>query len=296
MGYDFAEIKATPILSFLARIGINPVRNYADYALYHAPYRSDIHPSFKVSKRKNRWYDLATMESGDIIDLGKLIYGTTDIVEVIRRIHSFENVAFQRPSVVKQQPVSNNPYAPFRDVRPQQLTQQPLLSYLATRCIDMEIARKYCVELHYTFGARHYYALGFENVRHGYEARNISFKGCVGPKDISLIRQDKNNVDITVFEGFMDFLSYLTFNKRGDMLGITGSMDFLVLNSVSNLRRAMSWLEHYQTVTCCLDNDDAGRRAVDMLGEVRDGVFDVSDVYKGYKDLNDFLRKKPYCP
>ena len=89
---------------------------------------------------------------------------------------------------------------------------------------------------------------------------------------------------------------FFHLSKRGDLLGISETMDFLVLNSVSNLRRAMSWLEHYQTVTCCLDNDDAGRKAVDTLGEARDGIFDVSGVYAGYKDLNDFLRKKPYCP
>jgi hypothetical protein len=35
---------------------------------------------------------------------------------------------------------------------------------------------------------------------------------------------------------------------------------------------------------------------VDLLSEVRSGVYDVSNVYSGYKDLNDFLNKKPYCP
>jgi hypothetical protein len=43
-------------------------------------------------------------------------------------------------------------------------------------------------------------------------------------------------------------------------------------------------------------NDDAGRQAVEMLAEVKDGVHDASDVYARYKDLNDFIRKKPYCP
>lgn len=295
MRYDFAEIKAIPIMVFLERLGVRPVRNYADYALFHAPYRRDIHPSFKVSKKKNRWYDLATMESGDIIDLGKLIYGTTDIITVIERMHAYDGRMTVR-NHIRQDKIKEDPFAPFMEIKTLPLAARTLLSYLASRCIDIEIAMRYCVEIHYRLGPREYYALGFENVRHGFEARNPSFKGCIGPKDISLIRQHEANNDITIFEGFMDFLSYLTLSKRGDLLGIAETMDFLVLNSVSNLRRAMSWLEHYQTVTCCLDNDDAGRKAVDTLGKARDGIFDVSGVYTGYKDLNDFLRKKPYCP
>jgi DNA primase len=73
-------------------------------------------------------------------------------------------------------------------------------------------------------------------------------------------------------------------------------MDFIVLNSVSILRRAVPYLKKYDTVTCCFDNDDAGRQAVEMLAEVKDGIHDASDVYARYKDLNDFIRKKPYCP
>ncbi len=295
MGYDFAEIKAIPITGFLERLGVGSVRNYSDYALYHAPYRTDIHPSFKVSKKKNRWYDLSTMESGDIIDLGKLIYGTSDIIAVIERIYACDGKMTVRDHARKER-IKDNPFSPFKDVKATPLVARPLLSYLGSRGVDVEIAVRHCVEIRYRLGPREYYALGFENVRHGFEARNPSFKGCIGPKDISLIRQHEANKDITIFEGFMDFLSYLTISKRSDMLGIAETMDFLVLNSVSNLRRAMSWLEHYQTVTCCLDNDDAGRKAVDTLGEARDGVFDVSGVYSGYKDLNDFLRKKPYCP
>src|SRR3712207_8855841 len=86
MAVNFGEIKRIDIIGLLERTGIRPVRNYLTYALYHAPYREDRHPSFKVSRKKNRWYDLATMESGDIIDLGKMMYNTNDIMEVIRHI------------------------------------------------------------------------------------------------------------------------------------------------------------------------------------------------------------------
>lgn len=128
------------------------------------------------------------------------------------------------------------------------------------------------------------------------EDRHPFFKGTVGQKDVSLIQMGSHNDLCTVFEGFMDFLSYMTLCRRADFTPFAETMDFVVLNSVSNLRKAMKWLAPYPTVTCCLDNDDAGRRAVDTLNEARDGIHDASGVYEGYKDLNDFLRGKRFCP
>lgn len=49
----------------------------------------------------------------------------------------------------------------------------------------------------------------------------------------------------------MDFLSYMTLCRRSDFTPFAETMDFVVLNSVSNLRKAMKWLAPYPTVTCC---------------------------------------------
>jgi len=105
-----------------------------------------------------------------------------------------------------------------------------------------------------------------------------------------------HNKDCYLFEGFIDFLSFLTLWQRAKFVPFSPYFDYVVLNSVGNLRKAAPWLEKYQTVTCCLDNDDAGRRAVEMLGELRDGVYDASGAYEGYKDLNDRLRGRRFCP
>lgn len=295
MAVNFGEIKRIDIIVFLDRIGIRPVRNYQAYALFHAPYREDRHPSFKVSRKKNRWYDLATMCSGDIIDLGKMLYNTNDIMEVVRRIQDYtaaELVIRERiPSELNDERAGT-----FRDVSVKTLSNSKLLAYLGSRGIDNTVAAEFCREIHFSLGCRHYYGIGFGNVRGGYEVRNPFFKGTVGQKDVSLIQMGNGNELCTVFEGFMDFLSYMTLCRRTDFTPFAETMDFVVLNSVSNLRKAMKWLAPYPTVTCCLDNDDAGRRAVDILSESRDGVHDASAVYEGYKDLNDFLRGKRFCP
>lgn len=295
MALNFGEIKRIDIIAFLEQIGITPVRNYPAYALYHAPYRTDRHPSFKVSRKKNRWYDLATFCNGDIIDLGKLIYNTNDIVEVVRRIQSYTTVEL----VIKESHAhhtTGEPVTAFKDITARPLANSKLLAYLASRSIDMGVAKEYCREIHFSLGSRRYYGIGFGNVRGGYEVRNPFFKGTVGQKDISLIKMGEHNELCTLFEGFMDFLSYMTLCRRSDFEPFAETMDFIILNSVSNLKKSMRWLGTYKTVTCCLDNDDAGRRAVDVLSEARDGIHDASGVYAGFKDLNDFLRGKRYCP
>ena len=112
------------------------------------------------------------------------------------------------------------------------------------------------------------------------ELRNRFFKGCIPPKDISLKR---NGSEVcAVFEGFMDYLSAM-------QLGIIAS-DGLVLNSVSNVEKAVKVLQGYERIECYLDNDEAGQRAFQKLRDsFGDKVIDRSSLYAGHKDLNEYL-------
>ena len=112
------------------------------------------------------------------------------------------------------------------------------------------------------------------------ELRNRFFKGCIPPKDISL---KCNGADVcAVFEGFMDYLSAM-------QLGIIAS-DWLVLNSVSNMKKALKALGGYRRIECFLDNDDAGRKALERLrAYFGDKVVDRSSLYADHKDLNEYL-------
>jgi hypothetical protein len=295
MRIDFAEIKSISIIDFLARLGIRPVRKYTAFALYNAPYRKDIHPSFKVSIAKNRWYDLANCKSGDILDLAMIMYNTSSVLDAAQRIVGLDSrIVKQTHSRVSLK--SEDAKGTFSDIKSGPITNPLLVSYIATRGIDWEIAQKYCEELYYRVRGRSYFAIGFKNIRGGYEIRNPRVKLCIGIKDVTLLRRKEGNKDCILFEGFMDFLSYLTLGKRGEFATIPDTVDFMVLNSVSNLLKAIPWLMQYQIVSCCLDNDDAGRNAVNTLREVHKGVYDVSNTYGGYKDLNDYLIKKPYHP
>ena len=50
---DLSLIKRYPIVEYLERKGIKPVRRTAAYAPYCSPLRKETHPSFKVDTEKN---------------------------------------------------------------------------------------------------------------------------------------------------------------------------------------------------------------------------------------------------
>lgn len=132
-----------------------------------------------------------------------------------------------------------------------------------------------------------YFGIGFRNRKGGMEIRNPYFKGSTSPKDISHVRHstDKNErTAVLVFEGFMDYLSYLAL-KQGQPVP-----DCVVLNSVGNLPGALDVLKGYGHVCCFLDNDDAGRRTTEEIRRRCGSVTDKAVHYLPHKDLNEFLQ------
>lgn len=120
--------------------------------------------------------------------------------------------------------------------------------------------------MRYLTGGKPYFAVGFPNRSGGYEIRNKLFKGCIAPKDITHIRQEQPKETCYLFEGFMDYLSFLTLRlercpDRPDLDG----QDYIVLNSTSNLSKAIRPLGGYERIHCFLDNDKAGMEAVQEL-------------------------------
>lgn len=82
---------------------------------------------------------------------------------------------------------------------------------------------------------------------------------------------------------FIDFLS-------AERLGYNDGNDSVVLNSVSNLNKAIPYLQQYPLVLSYLDNDVAGRAALARLQrEFGDKVADKSSLYPNHKDLNEYL-------
>ena len=284
---DLSRIKRYPIVEYLERKGIKPVRKTPTYAMYRSPLREETHPSFKVDTEKNLWIDYGEGRGGSIIDLCMRMEGCT-LSEAIR--------------LLGQNAPVNGTYSFLNDFVPN--NSQPVMAvngarrlieisdtlpphfqeYLTkVRCINLEKAMPFLKCISYEIRGRHYQAIGFANLSGGYELRDDkTFKGTIAPKDITPIFTDRAE-PVCIFEGFMDFLSFLSMKEE-----ITNHC--LVMNSVSNVARTIRYLNdrHLTHIRTFLDNDEAGRRAVQYFIKTGFHVEDMNIHYKDFKDLNDF--------
>ena len=72
MRYTEKDIRNIPLTEFMAALGEKPVKSFEDMKLYYAPQRDDPEPMLVVNTSTNKWYDHATDQTGDIIDLAAL--------------------------------------------------------------------------------------------------------------------------------------------------------------------------------------------------------------------------------
>lgn len=94
------------------------------------------------------------------------------------------------------------------------------------------------------------------------------------------------HASVMVFEGFIDFLLYLSLANN-----IHPVSDTVVLNSVVNLSKAVPYLLQHPVIHAFFDNDETGRKTTSDLHRLcpRSEVIDQSHFYHGYKDVNDYL-------
>lgn len=254
---DIAEMRRIPIADFLARLGHRPVRRSGNELWYSAPYRTERTPSFRVNTDKNVWYDFGLGKGGDIFNLAGECIHSKDFMAQARFISETARVPMLEVDVGTCRKKTLEPS--FEDVKVMPLRYVALKKYLEERGILPDMASRYCSQLNYHVHKKEYFAIGFPNVAGGYEIRNGLFKGCVPPKDVSLVRTGESpSDDCNVFEGFMDFLSAVA-------LKWTENEDSLVLNSVANVARSYKYLDGYGKIRCYLDRDEAGRRALENL-------------------------------
>lgn len=285
------EAKQIRIEEYLHSLGYSPVRQQGGSLWYNSPFRDEQEPSFKVNTERNLWYDFGAGKGGNIIALAQELYASDSLPYLLERIR--EQAQNVRPVSFSfgKQPLSK---PSFRQLEVVPLSSPALYTYLRQRGINTELAKRECREVHYLTDGKPYFAVGFPNRSGGYEIRNKFFKGCIAPKDITHIRQTEPGETCCLFEGFMDYLSFLTLRQAGhpDRPALDGQ-DYIVLNSVSNLSKALRLLGNYERIHCFLDNDRAGLEALrEIQREYGSRVRDASPVYSGYKDLNDYLNGK----
>ncbi|WP_315359616.1 toprim domain-containing protein [Prevotella nigrescens] len=284
---DLSRIKRYPIVEYLERKGVKPVRRTAAYALYCSPLREETHPSFKVDTEKNLWIDYGEGRGGSIIDLCMRMEGCT-LSEAIRLLGQNASDNGTYSSLKDFVPNNSQPVMAANEARKlisiSDTLPPHLQKYLTKeRCINLEKAMPFLKCISYEVRGRRYQAIAFANLSGGYELRDDkTFKGTIAPKDITPIFTDRAE-PVCIFEGFMDFLSFLSMKEE-----ITNH--FLVMNSVSNVARTIRYLNdrHLTHIRAFLDNDEAGRRTVQDFIKAGFHVEDINIHYKDFKDLNEY--------
>ena len=170
-------------------------------------------------------------------------------------------------------------------VKTQQLQNKALTDYLTKDrgLISIEL-KKYLSEIYYRIDNKSYFAISFLNESGGREVRNKYFKGSFGKKDISKIYPNPKDKRVKVFEGFMDFLSYLEINKNAPL------SNYLILNSASLQEKGLKAIQgNFEAFELYLDNDHRGDEVTEFFMQNLTNVIDKRVHYKKSKDLNDFL-------
>ena len=276
------EIKSIPLATFLSQLGHEPTMRKESRLWYLSPLRQEHTPSFKVETTLNCWYDFGIGKGGNIFDLATELYQSTDLCYLMSCIA--DRCAVPSAQTVASTSFQRHSAPGFQDISVVPLRSHALVAYFQERGIPAQIAMANCQQIHYSCHGKRYYAVAFSNQSGGFEIRNRYFKGCIAPKDMSIRRvRDGPSTECAVFEGFIDYLSALT-------LGIINGVDAIILNSVSNVNKAIPVLKDYTAINCYLDNDRAGKTALAELTAIYgSAVIDRSTLYSGFTDLNEYL-------
>jgi len=305
-----AQAKQIPLAKILERLGHSPHHEVRGDVWYFSPFRKESEASFKIDTRQNVWFDYGEGAGGNGLDLinylhhGRKCTDGSDVSFALGKLTELtgeysERQDYKTPDLFSRPASTGSPQkseSTLKVVKVRELRNEALTGYLRERGISLATTRPYVKEIYYKYGGKNYFALCFANDSGGYELRNKYFKGVHGSKDISVIRrknfanQKKNKGEgqaVTVFEGFMDFLSALEYHGKP----ITTPV--IVLNSVAMKDRAVEAIKGMEAskVYLYLDRDNSGRELTGYFQKQLQGIttIDNSDLYAEHKDFNEFL-------
>jgi len=193
-----------------------------------------------------------------------------------------------KEKVILQTPLLQDKINKLLIKKTQPLQILALIQYLESRVINPSIAKDYIQETYYNIWDKSYFWISFKNNSWWLELNNKYFKWWIWTKDITTIKYT-NSSKLFIFEGLNDFLAYISIAKDKK------SKDYLVLNSVSMVNKAIEYIKNsnYKQVETYLDNDEAGKNTtwflLNELEPLNLKVKDKSNLYSKHKDLNDYL-------
>jgi hypothetical protein len=319
---NIQQAKQIGLSDLLSRLGHTPQFEKHNEKWYLSPFRQETEPSFKLSATDKAFFDFGLGSGGNILDFIKQYrqlatveqalevlddlmggYAAASVRTVQPRLPLFDDV----PTPVAHPPV-NIPVRPavrteakqeqpagiqIQKVRP--LQNRALMQYLEGRGIPVVLARHFVEEAYYTVQGRErtYFGLAWQNEVGGYELKNAYFTGVSGKKGVSLVKRkssDDPSHTLRVFEGMMDCLSWLVWEKRA-----FPDCPVLILNSVAMKDQATTLIRTLtvEDVLLYLDHDEAGRTLTSVFQQTLADlhVSDESGLYAEHKDFNAFLQQ-----
>jgi hypothetical protein len=289
------------LVEFLARLGHQPTHRSGRDIFYKSMLRNENTPSFCVNDHLDVWFDhggpnLSGIKGGNIIDFGLAYWNPTTLPEVLNRINDIMSLSIKQISIdpdrhkrprLKGTRVTN--YI-IQDIK--ELGNSPSIKkYLEKRGI-WEQAQGKIKEVYYVIESgpkkgTTYFSAGWQNENGGWELRNrvglFEFKACLDRKGISFVNGSSEK--LAIFEGFLDYLSWLKDNPNS-------ADSIIVLNSVNLLDIGIERAKTYRQISAYFDRDKAGETAFGLLKQTLAHAEDCSEAYTGFKDYNEMLLAK----
>lgn len=277
------QAREIDLVEYLVGLGHKPVKVRGNDYWFISPLREERTASFKVNQSKNAWFDFGEGIGGDIIDFGTKYFKCSvgDFLERLSQNKGFDFSFYQHPVAVEKKEAQSSRIIIAKE---EPLQHPALLKYLEERCIPLDIANRYCREVTFQLHNKTYFAIGFQNDKGGFELRNKTFKGSSSPKSTTYF--DHNSPDISVFEGFFDFLSFHTLKTNLQV----NDTNFLVLNSLSFFTLSKELMDKHQAVNLYLDRNKKGIQFTQVALEWNKEKYkDRSTVLRQGQDLNEYL-------
>ena len=289
----------------LQTIGHNPTAITQSRVTYRSPFNpQEKTPSFCVFPNSSgEWKHFKDYSSGIGGDIYKFLmqYYHIGFIEAKQKLQELTGADYQehsRPIPVKAsicclKTENIEPKTDYTIKKVQNLQNQTLINYLMERGISMQTVQSVpngiLGEIYYQRAGKNFFSIAFTNNSGGYVTRNkhLQSKINLGKADITTIVNSSKQ--IKVFEGFIDYLSYLEMAKNSIL------SDYIILNSVSHTQRALELIQgRYELLELYLDNDKAGVEATERFSQniSRCRVIDKRKYYKEFKDINEYLLSK----
>ena len=281
------QLKSLSIESYLKSLGIEVAKVHGQKLYYHSPFRSDSTPSFVVNLDSNTFKDFADDEKPeDIFRLVQRLHGL-NFNDACQHLEKWSNSTPSTTFFSKGKEVIKNTKAGIEILKVKPLENKALVHYLNDRRgIPFNVASQFVKECYFKVNGKNQFAVCFENDLKGLELRNAYVKLSTNPKTITTF-QIEHSSTVLLFEGFMDFLSYVVLKGNA----ATGNV--IVLNSTVNLPDALPILRKAQKVYSFLDNDPTGDTTTAKIKAEGLNLIDGRKYYQGHKDLNEYLTNKP---